>query len=156
VLAARVGTRGSALGDVDGDGDDDLVLARIDAPAGLGINGLGPGNHRLVVALSAPDPRTVTGEGPRTPRDATGARVMVELEEPGGARFALLRELYTTCGYQSASSPRLSFGLGEASSYRALIVRWPSGRVEELPGGDADRVLFVEEGRGVVREEAFR
>lgn len=153
ILALRRGTRGSALGDLDGDGAPDLALSYIDAPAGLGMNRLGGASRRLVLALAGP--AEVAPRPPRTPRDATGARALVEVGE-GAARFGLVSELYTCAGYQSASSPHLHFGLGEHERYAAITIRWPSGRVEELPGGPANRRLWIEEGRGIVRAEELR
>ncbi len=157
LLASPTGSRGSAVGDVDGDGAPDLLVSTIDGPLRLGMNRSGAGHHRLAIELSAPAP----GDAPRapgerrTPRDGSGARVTVVVGEGEGA-FALLKERYTAQGYQSASGPRLHFGLGAAERYAAVRVRWPSGRVTELPGGPADRTLFIDEARGLVREEPFR
>ncbi|HIG12595.1 MAG: CRTAC1 family protein [bacterium] len=150
ILAAKLGTRGAAVGDVNGDGRPDIVLARIDGPCALGINSLSPENGRLVVHLAGP--RTPRGDKPRTPRDASGARVILVLGE-GPREIGLLREVQTSVGYQSASSPALYFGLGSLEGYSSLRVEWPSGARTELPAGAAGRSLWIEEGRGLVREE---
>jgi hypothetical protein len=158
LLHAAIGARGSAVGDFDGDGAPDLVLARIDAPAALGMNRGSRGVHRLAVRCLGPlrgeaVPGAAVG---RTPADGTGARVRL-VPRPGSAGTRpMVAEVFTTVGYQSASTPWLHFGLGSAEGYSELRVEWPSGRVEVLPAGAADRRLTIREGQGVVHEEPLR
>lgn len=157
ILTPELGARGSAVGDVDGDGALDLVLSRIDGPAALGMNRRqGAAVQRLVVRCLGPS----RGENPigaaagRTPADGMGARVLVT---PAGAGApTLIGEVQTSVGYASASSPWLGFALGEGGAFASLEVRWPSGRVERIPGGPGGRRLTIREGRGVVAEEALR
>ena len=155
VLSLERGTRGTAIGDLDGDGAPDLVLCYIDGPCGLGMNRSGPGARRLVLCLSAPPPADPTPGQRVTPRDAMGARVVLVLGE-GAQAFALMKEVQTSQGYQSASSPWLSFGLGQHAAYQSLEVRWPSGAVTRLPGGPAGRRLQVDEAAGLVSSEELR
>jgi hypothetical protein len=156
ILTSESGTRGSAVGDFDGDGAPDLVLTRMDGPAALGINRSTGGANRLVVRCLGPSART--GEGPRTPADAMGTRVIAVLAAEGGGEepVRLVREVQTAVGFQSASTSWLHFGLGSAQRYESLEIRWPSGRVETLAGGAANRTLIVREGEGQVGEEAWR
>ena len=153
VLAPALGTRGSAVGDIDGDGAPDIVLSRIDGPAALGMNRMGAMNHRLVLRLEGPG--VAAAEPPRTPRDAMGTRAVLVLGA-GADAFALLGEVQSSVGYQSASATELYFGLGELDSYAALKILWPSGEVLDLPGGAADRRIVIREGEGVVSSEALR
>jgi len=158
VFDAEEGTRGSAVGDVDGDGAPDLVLARIDAPAALGINHLDPGASRLLVRCLGPRSNREDPPGRfRTPPDGKGARVVVVPAFPPGTaaedEFALLAEVQTAQGYQSASSEWLHFGLGDLQGYASITVLWPSGRREVLPAGAARRRLTLREGDGIVHEQ---
>jgi hypothetical protein len=84
-----------------------------------------------------------------------GARAVLVLDAEAQP-FALMKEVQTAQGYQSASTPLLHFGLGASASYSSLEVRWPSGAVTSLPGGPAGRLLHIEEGRGLVSSEELR
>jgi hypothetical protein len=156
LLSGELGTRGSAFGDLDGDGRPDLVTCTIDGPARVGLNTF-DGGHRLSLRLLGAEGGLDTG--PRTPRDGTGARVVVVPEFPVGtpdnAQFALLAEVQRSTGYQSASTPWIHLGLGELTRFSELRVIWPSGRTDVLEAGDLDRRLTIREGEGLVSSEAF-
>ena len=132
-LAVSKSSRGAAYGDLDGDGDLDLVVNEIDARATLLESTGGPRGHWLGV-------RAV---GTRSNRAAIGARVEMEA---GGRRDA--RRVQSSRGYASQSELTLRFGLGGLLAVDRLLVEWPTGKSElfEVPG--VDRVLVVTEGKG--------
>lgn len=158
LLAAEIGARGSALGDLNGDGAPDLLLARIDAAAALGINNLGPKSKRLLVQLRGP---ASPGPGPRqTSRSAHGARLFALPEfppsTPAAEQFALLGEVQTGGSFQSSSSPWVHFGLGDLERLALLEIHWPSGAVERIEGLACGQRVLIEEGRGVLSQQPFK
>ncbi len=128
-------SRGLAAGDVDGDGDLDLLQASIEGPARLFRNVAPRAGAWLAV-------RAVEG----TPaRDALGARVEVVA---GERRWR--RTLRTGSSYQSACEPEAHFGLGPVESIDHVEVRWPDGARERFAGGAVDRRVVLRRGEGTV------
>ena len=73
--------------------------------------------------------------------DAVGTRVMVLA---GGVRRVAWR--FGGGSYQSASDPRLHFGLGDADRAESVEVAWPSGRVDRFGPLAADTGYVLREG----------
>jgi hypothetical protein len=126
--------RGAAFGDLDDDGDIDIVVANLDAEPALLRNDGGNTGHWLTVAL----------RGSRSNRDGIGALVRV-VDELGREQSGVGS---TASSYQSASDRRVHFGLGAARLVRRLEVRWPSGVTQVLTDVAARRVLQVVEPAG--------
>ncbi|HUO86588.1 MAG TPA: CRTAC1 family protein [Thermoanaerobaculia bacterium] len=127
-------SRGAAVGDVDNDGDHDILLLNNNGPARLLLNNVGHRRHWLGL-------RMVGGEGPR---DMLGT--IVTLERPG--RPPLVRRVHTDGSYASARDPRVLFGLGDSPEAGRVRARWPSGRVEQWDDLPADRYTTLREGSG--------
>jgi hypothetical protein len=112
-------SRGVAVGDVDNDGDPDLLVSNNSGPARLLINQAGDGRPWLGLRL-------VSGDGPR---DMLGAQVALHRD---GAP-TLHRRVATDGSYASAKDPRVLFGLAGGEKVTKVVVRWPDGRTEEFP-----------------------
>lgn len=123
--------RGLAVGDLDNDGDLDVVLWPLDGPAQVLINE--GGNRRSWVQLEL--------EGTRSNRQGIGAEVTITL--PDGSRR--LATVTTTSSYQSASDPRVHFGLGAAGRLSEVEIRWPSGTVQSMGEQAVNRLIRVRE-----------
>ncbi|PYR52110.1 MAG: hypothetical protein DMF89_03900 [Acidobacteria bacterium] len=132
--------RGAAFGDLDNDGDTDVVVTNNSGQVRLLLNNIGNRNHWLGLRLVGGTP----------PRDMLGARVGVfRAQGP-----PLWRRARTDGGYASAQDPRVLVGLGAATTVPRVRVIWPSGRVEEWVNIAADRYVTLTEGTG--REDSTR
>ncbi len=138
-LRALRSMRGSADGDLDNDGDVDVVVNSIDGePLLLRNDGGNTAGHWLTLRLVG-DPKQ------RCPRDATGS--VVFLTAGGGRQRG---EVASGRSLMSQSDRRVHFGLGAATRVDRLEVRWANGPTVayEVPG--VDRELVVDQGRGVL------
>jgi hypothetical protein len=125
--------------DANGDGALDLYVRSVQAPEALflGSRKNPDAEHFLRLRLK--------GTRGRDNSDGLGAQVMATL--PGGR--VLVRESGYASGYLATGSPIVHLGLGSATRLEKLVIRWPSGFVQELgPITSIDRTLTVDEARG--------
>jgi hypothetical protein len=123
--------RGSAYGDLDGDGFPDLVVTSLNKKPRILLNSGGNGKHWLWLDLV----------GTKSNRDAIGTKV--KLTTPSGR--VLHNHVSVSVGFMSSSDKKLHFGLGGDSSARSIEIRWPSGKTKVLENVKADQVLRIEE-----------
>jgi hypothetical protein len=127
-------SRGTAVGDIDNDGDPDVVI--FDTDGGTRVLGNRVGSLARWLGL-----RLLTGA---PGRDALGARVQVML--PDGT--SLWRRVRADASYLSANDPRVLVGLGDHETARGLRVEWPDGSVETFPPPATGRYSVLEQGGG--------
>jgi enediyne biosynthesis protein E4 len=133
-LAQSAVGRGAAFGDVDNDGDVDVLVANNNGPASLLLNTIGQRHHWIGIRVVGRDGR----------RDMQGARVGVVRSD---ATIAW-RRARSDGSYASASDPRVVAGLGDATSVSRVRVVWPDGRREEWNAPAIDRYTTLIEGSG--------
>jgi hypothetical protein len=149
--------RGAAFGDIDNDGDIDVVVNNNNGPARLLINNVGSRNHwvglRLVSSVRSgrlqPADRPPKGgryEQGRDDRgrDMLGARVAVVLDNG----MTLWRRARSDGSYASANDPRVLAGLGQSTHVAKVRVVWPGGATEEWANIPIDRYSTLTEGTG--------
>jgi len=124
-------SRGAAFGDVDNDGDVDVLVMNMNAPPSLLRNDYSGGHGWILLKL----------EGTRSNRSAIGAVVVVTA---AGHRQA--RAVLSQSSYYSHDDMRLHFGLGDRDQADRIEIRWPSGEVETMTNVKGRRVVPVTEG----------
>ena len=128
-------SRGAVFGDVDNDGDTDVLVVNNNGPARLLINQVGHRQSWLGLRLVAGEPM----------RDALGALVAVER----AGHPALWRRVRTDGSFCSANDPRLLFGLGASDTVDRVLVRWPDGSEEVWTSLATGRYTVLRQGEGV-------
>jgi hypothetical protein len=139
-VLAKKGSRGAAFGDLFNSGRQDIVVNNMhDAPSLL--HDCAPSTrHSLVVQLI----------GTKSNRSAIGARVTVH-----AAGRRLIDEVRSGGSFCSQNDFRIHAGLGAATRADRIEVAWPTGATETIAGADADQLIVIREGSGVVKRVPF-
>ena len=124
-------SRGAAFGDVDNDGDVDVLVMNMNEPPSLLRNEYAGGHGWIMLKL----------EGTRSNRSAIGTVVVVTAGEHRQARAVL-----SQASYYSHDDLRLHFGLGARAQADRIEIRWPSGEVETLTNVKGRQVVTIREG----------
>ncbi|HKN83111.1 MAG TPA: CRTAC1 family protein [Pyrinomonadaceae bacterium] len=141
VLTENRASRGVAFGDIDNDGDIDLIIADLDGPPQLLRNDGGNANNSVLVKLI----------GTKSNRSGIGARVTVT----SGDLKPEIDEVRSGDSYLSQSDLRLHFGLEKRTKVDLIQVRWPSGTVDKVSNVGVNRIVTIKEGQGKVDEKEF-
>jgi hypothetical protein len=143
-------SRGLAAGDIDNDGDLDLLVTNNGGPANVLLNegGHANGNALLVRAIGGSTSLTA---GTKSNRSGIGARLTLIM----GARRQI-REVQSGSSYLGQNDLRAHFGLGSATRADRLEIRWPDGTIEVIRDLPANYIVTVREGEGVVERVPLR
>ncbi len=128
--------RGVAFGDFDNDGDLDIVVNNMNDTPTLLRNDADNRNRWLKV-------KTI---GTRSNRTGIGARVRVVV-----GSHSQIDEVRSGGSYISQNDLRLHFGMGAAAKADLVEIRWPSGQVDHLKDVETNQVIYVQEGKGIVK-----
>jgi hypothetical protein len=137
-IADAHSSRGLAVGDLNNDGDEEIVIVNMGESPSLLKNFAPPAGHSILIRLLT-----------ATNRDAIGARVT--LTANGQTQ---IDEVRSGGSYISQNDFRLHFGLGNANSAN-LSVRWLDGKTESFSSVAAGQIVTIEEGKGMVRKQPY-
>jgi hypothetical protein len=137
-FATPMVARGAIYADIDHDGDLDVLFTNNAGPARLFRNDGGNKNHWLCV-------KTV---GTKANRNGIGA--VVRIESAGGKQWSAVR---SGSSYASQSDLALTFGLGKDTSVTNISVEWPSGTKQSFKNIPANKLVTIDEAKGIVSQQ---
>jgi hypothetical protein len=132
--------RGAAFGDINNDGNVDIVVLNVGEPPSLLLNHNLSGNHHVLFKLV----------GTKSNKAAIGARVKVK-----AGPLVQISEVRGGASYLSQNDLRLHFGLGASDKMGEVEIRWPNGETEVLHDLPADFIYTIVEGAGIQQKVAL-
>jgi hypothetical protein len=129
-LTMALAARGAAFGDIDNDGDVDVIVAQTNGAPVL-LRNDGTRNHWLGISLV----------GTKSNRQGLGARVTVT-DSSGGKQIF---DVSTAGSYLSSSDSRVIVGLGTKTGVKSVEVRWPSRVVQNVLNPAIDNYMTITE-----------
>lgn len=132
--------RGAAFGDINNDGNVDIVVLNAGEPPSLLLNRTQNSNHRVLFKLI----------GTKSNRAAIGARVTVK-----SGTLTQMSEVRGGGSYLSQNDLRLHFGLGPNDRIHQMLIRWPNGESESLHDLPSDYLYTITEGHGISQKTAL-
>jgi hypothetical protein len=132
--------RGAAFGDINNDGNIDVVLLNIGETPNLLLNRSTSPNHRVLFKLV----------GTKSNRAAIGARVKVTSKT-----LTQMNEVRSGASYLSQNDLRLHFGLGSDDTMATVEITWPTGKTETLKDVPADFIYTIVEEQGIKQKSAL-
>jgi hypothetical protein len=149
---AEIG-RGAAFGDIDNDGDVDIVVTNNNGPVRLLLNQTEPRASSPGSRATSPGSQVSSHwlevRVDQRPGNRFGFGAWIGLERAG--KPTLWRRVRTDGSYLSASDVRVHFGLGASPAVSAVVVQWPDGVRERWTGVQVDRLLTFVRGSGTTQ-----
>jgi len=133
--------RGAAFGDIDNDGDVDVVISNLDGPPQVLRNDGGNAGNSISI-------KTI---GVKSNRDGIGARVKIVSGD-----LIQIAEVYSGGSYLSQNDLRLHFGLEKRTKVNLIEVHWPSGTVDKIADAGVNKIITIKEGQGIVEQKDFK
>jgi hypothetical protein len=133
--------RGAAFGDLDNDGDVDVVLNNLGGTGQLLRNDGGNSNNAVLIKAV----------GVKTNRSGVGALVKVVAGD-----LTQKDEVRSGDSYISQSDLRLHFGLEKRTRIDLIEIRWPSGVIDKVTGVNVNKILTIKEGQGLIEQKDFK
>jgi hypothetical protein len=137
-FALKKPSRALAVGDIDNDGDLDILITNVGQTVDLLRNDGGNRSNSLLVRML----------GRKSTRDGIGARLKLAV---GGK--VLHRDVKAGSSYLAQNDPRIHFGMGTSARAERLEILWPSGVVDVVLDVDANQLITVQEGAGAVNQQ---